>query len=117
MPTGRTAPSLSPYPHKRLLLTPLASAMSEDQVALINYMQGYTLMEKLILIHEFGHLFGAPDHYSDSLHQDAERNYPDLTFEPDCIYGYNKDLLTDTSICSGCDFVITERCNALLGEN
>ena len=92
-------------------------AVAEERVALVSSTQNSTFKETLTLIHEFGHLFGAPDHYSYSLHQDAERNYPDLTFEPDCIYGYNKYLLTDTSICSGCDFVITERCNALLGEN
>ena len=71
------------------------------------------------LIHEFGHIFDAPDHYYSEEEIDIGEEkystttirvaYEDETFSESCIYGENKDdniVVNQLLICSGCKTVM-----------
>lgn len=69
--------------------------------------------ELITAIHEFGHMFGVTDHYLDS-------HPPKENTEPQCIYGNNKDQITDIKdidICPACDAQITENIRAYSSNN
>ena len=65
-------------------------------------------------VHEFGHLFGAPDHYdADGQNSTGYLNslYSDRKFSDSCIYGAYKDsdnVMNNLIICEGCRKTIAE---------
>ena len=87
-------------------------AVAEERVALVSSTQNSTFKETLTLIHEFGHFFGAIDHYleqddnlSDSMYSEesAKKAFNDLGFASMCIFGSDKKYLDSISVCVGCD--------------
>jgi len=62
-------------------------------------------------IHELGHLFGAPDHYGvvgmDSTYI-INIKYEGYNFSDFCIYGGDKDELTEPLVCDGCRRMMVE---------
>lgn len=64
--------------------------------------------ETRTLIHEFGHFYGAPDHYAIGGAKSTQEMIADTGiagFSEDCIYGENKsadNVLSDYIICDGC---------------
>ena len=65
---------------------------------------GGSSSETRTLVHEFGHLLGAPDHYNNNCPSTSDLNeqYNTTTFSQQCIYGENKDDISDLRICMGC---------------
>ena len=64
-------------------------------------------------IHEFGHLFMAPDHYGNGCMSTDEINYehPGYGFSETCIYGENRrqpNVTNNLIICEGCKRFIRE---------
>ena len=62
----------------------------------------------ITLIHEFGHIVGALDHYGggscDST-ETIEDKYPGKDFDEYCLFGENQEnirSMADLTICSGC---------------
>ena len=58
-------------------------------------------------VHEFGHLYGAPDHYGISAPSTTEMNTENGTqdFDEYCIYGEKKDfssVVSNLTLCDGC---------------
>ena len=66
------------------------------------------------LVHEFGHLYGAIDHYGYSgavSTNDMNSGLDVKIYSEDCIYGENKDdvnICNSLMICDGCRITITE---------
>ena len=67
-------------------------------------------------VHEFGHIYGAPDHYGGS--QLSTQEIIELTgdsrFSQYCIYGEQKDsdgIVDKVTICAGCRAVIESNRN------
>ncbi|MBE6636975.1 MAG: hypothetical protein E7618_04140 [Ruminococcaceae bacterium] len=63
------------------------------------------LMEACVLVHELGHLFGAPDHPTASATNTLNSQYYIGKFEANCIYGPNRDnenVYMNFIICPGC---------------
>ena len=64
--------------------------------------------EVVTVVHEFGHFFGAPDHYGGSAPStaDMENQYLGYDFNKNCIYGEDyrnaANTMTDLVICTGC---------------
>ncbi|MBQ7355732.1 MAG: RICIN domain-containing protein [Clostridia bacterium] len=59
------------------------------------------------IVHEFGHLYFAPDHYGGSTQTTAEIKISsgDSRYSENCIYGENKDepdIIENLTICEGC---------------
>lgn len=81
--------------------------------------------ETFTLIHEFGHLYGAEDHYGDryagsktTAELEEEYNY-NLDFDNDCIYGADKESLIDPEdmkVCDGCRELIESGITAKHGN-
>ena len=72
--------------------------------------------ETKTLLHEFGHLYGAPDHYDGTscLSTDEMNERYGEIFSKDCIYGENRstqEVLNDYTICQGCREWILENQN------
>ena len=72
--------------------------------------------ETKTLLHEFGHLYGAPDHYDGTscLSTDEMNALYGKIFSKDCIYGENRstqEVLNDYTICQGCREWILENQN------
>lgn len=70
--------------------------------------------EQITLIHEFGHLIAALDHYGFGYPSTSEMNsgYEGEPFSDNCIYGVGKDNITsveDIVICEGCKMLVRER--------
>lgn len=69
--------------------------------------------ETFTLIHEFGHFFGAIDHYGSTYEcpkttQDMIDEY-NLEFSEVCIYGGNKEELDEIKVCEGCRQLINNQ--------
>jgi hypothetical protein len=69
--------------------------------------------EQKTMVHEFGHLYGAPDHYgiSQPSTNDIIASTGNPNFSENCIYGENKsntDIMEDLTICAGCRSIIEE---------
>ena len=70
--------------------------------------------EILVVAHEIGHWYLAPDHYDlgEELSTDEMNDkYEDRTFSRNCIYGENKDdaeIISALTICDGCRKTILE---------
>lgn len=65
------------------------------------------------LIHEVGHLYGAPDHNgTGGVTTDRMNNESEIkTFNSDCIFGENKDyyeIASELKICNGCSEMISQ---------
>ena len=63
--------------------------------------------ETKTMVHEFGHLFDAPDHYGGSQPSTRDMNAEtgDTSFNENCIYGEHKDdqeVMENLTICEGC---------------
>ena len=63
--------------------------------------------ETKTFIHEFGHFYGAEDHYGDSVKTTAEiiAATGNMGYSEYCIYGERKEsasVLNDFTICDGC---------------
>ncbi|MBQ7316465.1 MAG: RICIN domain-containing protein [Clostridia bacterium] len=64
--------------------------------------------EILVVAHEIGHWYLAPDHYDlggELSTEEINNKYGDRTFSKDCIYGENKDdadIISSLTICEGC---------------
>lgn len=61
----------------------------------------------LTVVHEFGHLYGAPDHYAGTTKSTEEinREYGSELFERKCIYGEDRlqsEVANGLIICAGC---------------
>ena len=71
------------------------------------------------VVHEFGHMFGAPDHYGElnaSNTENLQTKKPDYRFNQFCIYGEKKKDATDTlTICEGCQRSIRQNIYRRLG--
>ena len=69
------------------------------------------------LIHEFGHFFGAPDHYDTGAAPSTTEKNAEIgeeLYSRDCIYGENKEdehVLNNLIICDGCRAEIQENIN------
>lgn len=68
-----------------------------------------------VAIHEFGHLFGAQDHYGVGETESLNQTVTDGNFyNNNCVYGYNKDepsVYPYNLICNGCRKDITDTLN------
>lgn len=72
---------------------------------------GGILMDTSVLIHEIGHLFGAPDHETAKVTATLNQKYYATRFENDCIYGPNRlteSVYTNFTICPGCQAQIMQ---------
>ena len=81
------------------------AANSDFRLAAINNFDGQTL-ETITLIHEVGHLLGAPDHYKPD-----DELYSSPKHDVGCLYGVNKSTMTNlalVSICQGCRDMIED---------
>ena len=63
--------------------------------------------EKLITIHEFGHLYNPGlvrnlDHYGVDETEERNRRYDTDDFSNDCTYGRNATCLSQFAICTDC---------------
>lgn len=61
--------------------------------------------ETKTMLHEFGHLFGAPDHYGGSQPSTDDLKLEDERFSSYCIYGEDRnstEVLQNLTICEGC---------------
>ncbi len=74
---------------------------------LISVLDANALSSQKTLLHEFGHLYGAPDHYTQAVTEDMiGEGYSDY-----CIYGSYKDVsdvVNDLTICDGCRMKIIQ---------
>lgn len=73
----------------------------------------YTQSELKTVVYEFGHFYGAPDHYGESTPTTKEINIknPGYNFNENCIYGEKKDtndVIDDLTICDGCKMFIKQ---------
>ena len=71
------------------------------------------LQETKTLVHEFGHFYGAKDHYGNGTPSTAEMNNSKETdlYNENCIYGENKDrvaVYNALTICDGCKSIISD---------
>ena len=84
---------------------------AEDRLAVV-FWEAADNGRMLIIIHEFGHFFDAPDHYGNGSLTTEEINTETGTslFFEDCIYGENNWDLVDAGypICAGCKKAILE---------
>lgn len=78
-------------------------------IGLITITNTYSVLsEAKTMIHEFGHLYQAPDHYgkdSGDIPSTADMQKNDPRFNSYCIYGENRmdsDVLENMTICEGC---------------
>ena len=67
--------------------------------------------ERKTLLHEFGHIYGGPDHYGGSTPSTDQRNDEagETIFSEYCIYGEERNsasVLTNLTICEGCQRAI-----------
>ena len=77
--------------------------------------------EVLTLVHEFGHRFGARDHYDvdsgdTTASLNAEFEDKEIKFSDNCIYGANftsDSVIENLLICEGCRYLISEGINML----
>ena len=81
--------------------------------------------ERSTVVHEFGHLFDAPDHYGSAslnIPSTAQKNSETGgdSFNVQCIYGENKDtsyVQENLIICDGCKAVIQSNANKFYHGN
>ena len=69
------------------------------------------LSQQKTIVHEFGHLYNAPDHYGGTEYSTEQINaiYGVSSFNRHCIYGEDKDLTSvqaSLAICDGCRTII-----------
>lgn len=67
-------------------------------------------------VHEFGHLYGAPDHYGGDQKSTNEiiNEKKDSRFSEECIYGeerFNASVVNNLTICAGCKAIIEKNRN------
>ena len=91
----------------------------------------YNTPKLLVLIHEIGHLFDAPDHYgevgaydtkimNDNVNNSDHKAYiPNLPmgskpYNEYCIYGENKNTVSTLTICDGCTYKIRNYISKLI---
>lgn len=118
--TGHTTCSIAiDGTHRMAAMYGLTETVSRRMV--ISNHDSKTSEEKTV-IHEFGHIFGAPDHYgygcqsTDSMNEQST----DGVFSSDCIYGENKDeksVLSNMTICAGCKAAIRKGLNKQIPTN
>ena len=85
-------------------------ALPESRKLLICDQENTYVHETITLIHEFGHMYGAEDHYGSEVGgipttEEMNNKKPGSVFSPDCIYGEYKDSYTSLDkikICTGC---------------
>lgn len=76
---------------------------------------------RLVTVHEFGHVMGAPDHYGDGCPTTDEINidYSTTLFSDNCIYGYNREdssIKSNMTTCAGCKVEINKKINEMRGN-
>lgn len=88
---------------------------SKGLISITNF--GFLASEIKTMVHEFGHLYGAPDHYNIGDVQSTEeivKKTGNYGFNENCIYGENKEhaaVLSNLTICDGCRSVIQQNSN------
>ncbi len=79
----------------------------------------------LTLVHEIGHIFGAPDHYDALADGYDDRNYTTeeanskfgtTLFNDNCIYGPNRFEVDNLTMCGGCQEQIRKNANTYYEE-
>ena len=92
-------------------------ANQNDGIMVINAM----VYELKTVVHEFGHMFGAPDHYGElnaSNTANLQTKKPDYRFDRKCIYGEDdkdQDVIDNLTICEGCQRSIRQNIYRRLG--
>ena len=78
-----------------------------------------TGFDSLVLIHELGHMYEAPDHYGNGSNgiktiADLNAEYNTSDFNDTCIYGrkrYTENVINSLTICEGCRKQIQQNSN------
>ena len=75
-----------------------------------------TTSETKTTVHEFGHLYEAPDHYGGDTPTTVQIKLMtrDMRFDSNCIYGENKNnanVMGNLTICDGCKAIIQDNAN------
>lgn len=105
--------------------TRLGAIHIETSILLLSYQENAS-KKILTLVHEIGHIFGAPDHYDliadgyDDLNYTTEEASNELgaAFNDNCIYGQNRmEVGDDLTICAGCQEQIRKNANKYFEES